>query len=62
MAFESLCCKGIFKAINNEGIDKVCINMIKDNYTKSAAQIQIHVLSREIDLKLIKEARQGDAL
>ena len=41
----------IFRAMRNQGIDEVYINIIKDAYTNSTAQIQTDVLSRKIDIQ-----------
>lgn len=46
--------------MSNQGIDQVYINIIKDAYTNSTAQIQTDLLSRKIDIH--KGVRQGDTL
>ena len=59
-AFDSISHEAIFKAMRNQGIDEVYINITKDVYTNSTAQIQTDVLSWKSDLN--KGDRQGDTL
>ena len=59
-AYDSISHEAIFRAMRNQGIDQVYINIIRDAYTNRTAQIQTDVLSRKIDIN--KGVRQGDTL
>ena len=59
-AFDSISHAATFRAMNNQDMDEVYVNIIKDACTNSLAQIQTDVLSRKINIS--KGVRQSDPL